>query len=121
MAPITGCDQVGGEVVVTGTVLGDAVFEPDGCSAAVWGDMTRVLITDSTRPDWELGIHRTGDDVDVDLLLFGRRMVVGDCDYFDVSMRTDWDEVDVRGHVRLGCDLVAGGTIEGDVVFNGCR
>jgi hypothetical protein len=113
----SGCSGVEGELTVTGTVLGDTVLEPDRCDWAGLDDYQSVLLT-SSQPDWEIDVVSWGRHADVDLMVWGRAIAVGDCELFDAVIHVDED--DAYGHLRMSCSLMAGGHVEGEIYFRGC-
>jgi hypothetical protein len=117
IALASGCSGVDGQLSVTGTVLGDTVLEPDRCDWAAWDDYESVLLT-SSQPDWEIDVVSWGRHTDVDLMVWGRAIAVGECELFDAVINVDED--DARGHLRMSCSLIAGGSVEGEIYFRGC-
>jgi hypothetical protein len=118
---IGGCGPaVEGQLVVTGTILGDATLEPQTCAGASWGDHTTAIVYDEAEPHWEIEVARQGNVDDVNLMLFGRSMAIGACDRFAVDLHTDWEDGEVRGRLDMSCSLLAGGHIEGEIFFRRC-
>ena len=110
-----GCAGVEGHLVVTGTVLGDTVLEPDTCT---WIHDGGVMLTESSKSYSTVEVFRWHDEADIELVLWGRTVAIGACEHFDVAF--DVDEDGASGHVELDCALVAGGTVEGRIVFRDC-
>jgi hypothetical protein len=124
IALLGGCLERGieGQLHLSGTVAGDTTLEPDRCESVRHADWAGGGVSlHASQLHWEIILFRNelkrADDVQ--LVAFGRFLALGACDERSVSFSVD-DDGDINGHLRLSCELVAGGRVEGWIEMRHC-